>query len=76
MTADQRLENLTRGQHNRKLNRDSTTGHKNITRHKGAYEVTVAGVYIGRRKYLKDAIALRDAERKRVMIYEEKVCQD
>ena len=66
--TDEHLANLSKGQHTRKLNKDNTTGHKNISPHKkGGYEVTVGGSYIGYRKSLGAAVELRDEARCRLL---------
>ena len=66
--TDEHLTNLSKGQHTRKLNSNSATGHKNISPHKsGGYEVKVGGSYIGYRKSLKAAIELRNGARCRLL---------
>ena len=66
--TDEHLTNLTKGQHTRKLNSNSATGHKNISPHKnGGYEVKVGGSYIGYRKSLEAAIELRNGARCRLL---------
>ena len=65
--TDEHLTNLSKGQHTRKLNKDNTTGHKNISPHKNGYEVKVGGSYIGYRKSLKAAIELRNEARGRLL---------
>ena len=72
--TDEHLTNLTKGQHTRKLNKDNTTGHKNISPHKnGGYEVKVGGSYIGYRKSLKAAIELRNEARCRLLEFAKEV---
>lgn len=68
--TDRHIENLSKGQQNRKLNRNNTTGHKGIHPHKkGGYEVKVGGTYVGYRKSLDDAIVIRDEARARLFEY-------
>jgi hypothetical protein len=66
MRTMEQLDRMTTAQHNRKVNKNSGTGHKNIYKQGKWYRVSVAYHYIGIRATLEEAIVLRDTARKKM----------
>jgi hypothetical protein len=67
--TDTHLDHLSQSQQNRKLNSNNSTGEKGISKQGTGFKVEIGGTYIGRKKTLGEAIAIRDAARLRLFKY-------
>lgn len=67
--SDAHLDRLSIAQQNRTSNKNNRTGEKNISMQGKWFRVDVGGSYIGIKETMTEAIAIRDAARKALLVY-------